>query len=105
MNEYQVMLFDFMESLPLADNLKDELHKVVTYYYKAIVIPAIALPEMETVPDEVAFNTINKRSPAATETGGETFLRPLATEFRVDIGVKSTNAFVGEKILLSAAAR
>ncbi|MGE7951612.1 helix-turn-helix domain-containing protein [Lysinibacillus xylanilyticus] len=29
MNEYQVMLFDFMHSLPLADNLKDELHKVV----------------------------------------------------------------------------
>lgn len=61
---------------------------------------------METVPtDEVAVNTINKRSPASTETGGETFLRPLATENGVDIGVKSTNAFVGEKILLSAAAR
>ncbi|MFJ5768165.1 helix-turn-helix domain-containing protein [Lysinibacillus sp. NPDC093210] len=29
MNEYQVMLFDFMNSLPLADNLKDELHKFV----------------------------------------------------------------------------
>ncbi|MFJ6265572.1 helix-turn-helix domain-containing protein [Lysinibacillus xylanilyticus] len=29
MNEYQRMLFDFMNSLPLADNLKDELHKVV----------------------------------------------------------------------------
>ncbi|MGE7091265.1 hypothetical protein ACQKII_07320 [Lysinibacillus sp. NPDC048646] len=29
MNEYQVMLFDFMHSLPLADNLKDQLHKVV----------------------------------------------------------------------------
>ncbi|MDM5229663.1 helix-turn-helix domain-containing protein [Lysinibacillus pakistanensis] len=29
MNEYQVMLFDFMNSLPLADNLKDELHKCV----------------------------------------------------------------------------
>ncbi|TQR27199.1 helix-turn-helix domain-containing protein [Lysinibacillus sphaericus] len=29
MNEYQVMLFDFMHSLPLTDNLKDELHKVV----------------------------------------------------------------------------
>ncbi|MEK5332033.1 helix-turn-helix domain-containing protein [Lysinibacillus sp. FSL W8-0992] len=29
MNEYQLMLFDFMNSLPLADNLKDELHKVV----------------------------------------------------------------------------
>ncbi|MGN4123492.1 helix-turn-helix domain-containing protein [Lysinibacillus sphaericus] len=29
MNEYQEMLFDFMHSLPLADNLKDELHKVV----------------------------------------------------------------------------
>ncbi|MEK4171618.1 hypothetical protein MHI22_08610 [Lysinibacillus sp. FSL L8-0312] len=29
MNEYQVMLLDFMNSLPLADNLKDELHKVV----------------------------------------------------------------------------
>ncbi|MEK5334373.1 helix-turn-helix domain-containing protein [Lysinibacillus sp. FSL W8-0992] len=29
MNEYQVMLFDFMNCLPLADNLKDELHKVV----------------------------------------------------------------------------
>ncbi|MGE7129551.1 helix-turn-helix domain-containing protein [Lysinibacillus xylanilyticus] len=29
MNEYQVMLFDFMNSLPLAENLKDELHKVV----------------------------------------------------------------------------
>jgi len=29
MTEYQVMLFDFMNSLPLADNLKDELHKVV----------------------------------------------------------------------------
>ncbi|WP_337983807.1 helix-turn-helix domain-containing protein [Lysinibacillus sp. C5.1] len=29
MNEYQVMLFDFMNSLPLADNLKDEMHKVV----------------------------------------------------------------------------
>ncbi|AJK89338.1 MULTISPECIES: helix-turn-helix domain-containing protein [Lysinibacillus] len=29
MNGYQVMLFDFMYSLPLADNLKDELHKVV----------------------------------------------------------------------------
>ncbi len=29
MNEYQAMLFDFMNSLPLTDNLKDELHKVV----------------------------------------------------------------------------
>ncbi|MFJ7890112.1 helix-turn-helix domain-containing protein [Lysinibacillus xylanilyticus] len=29
MNEYQVMLFEFMNSLPLVDNLKDELHKVV----------------------------------------------------------------------------
>ncbi|MDM5350255.1 helix-turn-helix domain-containing protein [Lysinibacillus sphaericus] len=29
MNEYQVMLFDFMNSLPLGDNLKDELYKVV----------------------------------------------------------------------------
>ncbi|MET4563331.1 hypothetical protein ABIA69_004528 [Lysinibacillus parviboronicapiens] len=29
MNEYQVMLFDFMSSLPFADTLKDELHKVV----------------------------------------------------------------------------
>jgi len=29
MNEYQVMLFDFMNSLPLTDDLKDELHKVV----------------------------------------------------------------------------
>lgn len=29
MNEYQVMLFDFMNSLPLTDNLKDEMHKVV----------------------------------------------------------------------------
>ncbi|MEG0449619.1 MAG: helix-turn-helix domain-containing protein [Lysinibacillus sp.] len=29
MNAYQVMLFDFMHSLPLADSLKDELHKVV----------------------------------------------------------------------------
>ncbi len=29
MNEYQVMLFDFMHSLPLGDNLKDELHKCV----------------------------------------------------------------------------
>lgn len=29
MNEYQLMLFDFMNSLPLADNLKDELCKVV----------------------------------------------------------------------------
>ena len=29
MNEYQEMLFDFINSLPLADNLKDELHKVV----------------------------------------------------------------------------
>ncbi|TQR26958.1 helix-turn-helix domain-containing protein [Lysinibacillus sphaericus] len=29
MNEYQVMLFDFMNSLPLADNLKGELHKCV----------------------------------------------------------------------------
>lgn len=29
MNEYQVMLFDFMHSLPLPDSFKDELHKVV----------------------------------------------------------------------------
>lgn len=29
MNEYQVMLFDFMNSLPIKRNLKDELHKVV----------------------------------------------------------------------------
>ncbi len=29
MNEYQVTLFDFMNSLPLADNLKDELYKCV----------------------------------------------------------------------------
>ncbi|QFF98816.1 hypothetical protein PB01_08205 [Psychrobacillus glaciei] len=28
MNEYQTMLFDFMNSLPMQDNLKDELHKV-----------------------------------------------------------------------------
>lgn len=29
MNEYQVMLYEFMHSLPLPDNFKDELHKVV----------------------------------------------------------------------------
>jgi len=29
MNEYQVMLYDFMHSLPLSDIFKDELHKVV----------------------------------------------------------------------------
>lgn len=29
MNEYQVMLFDFMYSLPLTESLKDELHKCV----------------------------------------------------------------------------
>lgn len=29
MNEYQQMLFDFTYSLPLPDNFKDELHKVV----------------------------------------------------------------------------
>ncbi|QPA56123.1 helix-turn-helix domain-containing protein [Lysinibacillus sphaericus] len=29
MNEYQMMLYDFMHSLPLPDNFKDELHKVV----------------------------------------------------------------------------
>ena len=29
MNEYQQMLFDFIYSLPLSDNLKDELNKVV----------------------------------------------------------------------------
>ena len=29
MNEYQKMLFDFMHSLPLRDELKDELYKVV----------------------------------------------------------------------------
>lgn len=29
MNDYQVMLFDFMHSLPLPDNFKDDLHKVV----------------------------------------------------------------------------
>ena len=29
MNEYQVMLFDFMHSLPLRDDLKDQLHKCV----------------------------------------------------------------------------
>jgi len=28
-NEFQVMLFDFMHSLPLADTLKVELHKCV----------------------------------------------------------------------------
>ncbi len=29
MNEYQVMLFDFMHSLPLPDKFKDELHRMV----------------------------------------------------------------------------
>ncbi len=29
MNEWQVMLFDFMDSLPMKDELKDQLHKVV----------------------------------------------------------------------------
>ncbi|WNO29731.1 HTH domain-containing protein [Bacillus phage SDFMU_Pfc] len=29
MNEYQVMLFDFMHSLPLVDELKDQLHKCI----------------------------------------------------------------------------
>lgn len=29
MNEYQQMLYDFMHSLPLPDNFKDDLHKVV----------------------------------------------------------------------------
>lgn len=29
MNEYQEMLFDFMQSLPMQDELKDQLHKVV----------------------------------------------------------------------------
>ncbi|MGN4127224.1 helix-turn-helix domain-containing protein [Lysinibacillus sphaericus] len=29
MNDYQVMLYEFMHSLPLTDNFKDDLHKVV----------------------------------------------------------------------------
>lgn len=29
MNDYQMMLYEFMHSLPLPDNLKDDLHKVV----------------------------------------------------------------------------
>jgi len=29
MNEYQVMLYDFMHSLPLRDDLKDQLHKCI----------------------------------------------------------------------------
>ncbi|MGY4793932.1 helix-turn-helix domain-containing protein [Lysinibacillus fusiformis] len=29
MNEYQQILFDFMHSLPISDNFKDDLHKVV----------------------------------------------------------------------------
>lgn len=29
MNEYQVMLFDFMHGLPLSDSLKDEMYKIV----------------------------------------------------------------------------
>jgi len=29
MNEYQVMLYDFMHSLPLVDDLKDQLHKCI----------------------------------------------------------------------------
>ncbi|MFJ6264255.1 helix-turn-helix domain-containing protein [Lysinibacillus xylanilyticus] len=29
MNEYQVMLFDFMHSLPICDDLKDQLHKCI----------------------------------------------------------------------------
>ncbi|MEA0565686.1 hypothetical protein [Lysinibacillus irui] len=29
MNEYQVMLYDFMHSLPLQDELKDQLHKCI----------------------------------------------------------------------------
>lgn len=29
MNEYQEMLFDFMNSLPMKDELKDQLHKAV----------------------------------------------------------------------------
>lgn len=29
MNEYQVMLFDFMHSLPMQDNLKDQLYKCI----------------------------------------------------------------------------
>lgn len=29
MNEYQIMLFDFMYSLPLRDDLKDQLHKCI----------------------------------------------------------------------------
>lgn len=29
MNEYQKMLYDFLYSLPMADQLKDELHKIV----------------------------------------------------------------------------
>ncbi|MFU8647444.1 helix-turn-helix domain-containing protein [Lysinibacillus sp. RSDA_15] len=29
MNEYQVMLFDFMNNLPLVDELKDQLHKCI----------------------------------------------------------------------------
>ncbi|MCK1988454.1 helix-turn-helix domain-containing protein [Lysinibacillus fusiformis] len=29
MNEYQVMLFDFMHSLPMKDDLKDQLHKCI----------------------------------------------------------------------------
>lgn len=29
MNEYQMMQFDFMQSLPLVDELKDQLHKCI----------------------------------------------------------------------------
>ncbi|WP_115673886.1 hypothetical protein [Lysinibacillus capsici] len=29
MNEYQVMLHDFMHSMPIQDELKDQLHKCI----------------------------------------------------------------------------
>ena len=71
-------------------------------------IPALALPVSVTIPvEEVTENTISKRSPAATGTGG-TFLVPeviVPIEIVDRVGVKSTNAVVGLKILLPAGAR
>ena len=77
-----------------------------------IVKPALAVPVMAPArsnPDVVDEKTINKRSPAATGTGGKFADVPKTVvptaRTPVTAGARSTDTPVGVKVLLPAGAR
>ncbi len=79
MNEYQVMLFDFMNSLPLADNLKDELHKWVL------------ASQVQNAPDFITAKNVLFKIAMDIKEGVLTVASTLRAVFVERLSIKTTN--------------